>query len=144
MALRHGVLASKMKFKNLLLQNHLAQMIEIWYIALLDRLLPVPKKVPGFKVALLKNLLLQKHLAQMLEIWYVALPSGLLPSLFKLRLQGPKIFFRTTLLRCLKQKSQGPRWPCTRGSKVLTIEIHKIFKVFFFRTTMLRCLKFNM
>ena len=52
----------------------------------------------GFKMKyILQNLLLQNCLAQMLEIWYVALPGGPLPSLFKPR-------------------SQGPRWPCARGS----------------------------
>ena len=42
----------------------------------------------------------------MLEIWYVALPGGTLPSLFKPR-------------------SQGPRWPRARGSKVQTIEMRR-------------------
>ena len=64
-----------------------------------------------------KNLL-QNLLAQMLEIWYVELPDGPLPSLFK-------------------QKSLGPRRPCTRSSYVQTVEIHKPYSKVVFRATML-------
>ena len=86
--------------KNLLLQNHLAQMFEIWYVALPSAPLPslFQMKVLGSKMTsgqetqvraveihrkFLKNLLLQNHLAQMLEIRYEALPSSPLPILFK-------------------------------------------------------------
>ena len=45
MALGHGVLGSnnrntKKKVKKNLLQNHLAQMLEIWHVAMLGGLLP--------------------------------------------------------------------------------------------------------
>ena len=81
------------------LRNCLAQVLEIWFVALLGGPLPsLFKQVPGSKVApgqgswvrtmemhrnILKNLLRQNHLAQMFEIWYVALPSAPIPSLFK-------------------------------------------------------------
>ena len=93
-----GVLGSNHRniLKNLLLQNHLAQMLEIGYVALPRALLPScsnedhrvqdglwPGVLGSNHRNILKNLLLQNHLAQMLEIGYVALPSGLLPSLFK-------------------------------------------------------------
>ena len=58
MVLHQGVLASFIEIhrkilKNLLLQNHLAQMLEIWYIALPSGPLSifVQMKVPGSKMA---------------------------------------------------------------------------------------------
>ena len=58
MVLRLGVLGSIIEIhrkilKNLLLQNHLAQMLDIWYVALPSSLLPsfVQMKVPGSKMA---------------------------------------------------------------------------------------------
>ena len=53
--------------------------------------------VLGSKMKYTSKSFLQNCLAQVLEIWYAALPGGPLPSLFKPR-------------------SQGPRWPCARGS----------------------------
>ena len=59
MVLRQGVLGSiteihRKIFKNLLIQNHLAQMLEIWYVALPSGPLPifVQMMVPGYKMAL--------------------------------------------------------------------------------------------
>ena len=58
MVLRQGVLGSitgihRKILKNLLLQNHLAQMLEIWYVTLPRGPLPisVQMKVPGSKMA---------------------------------------------------------------------------------------------
>ena len=58
MVLRQGVLGSIIEIhrkilKNLPLQNHLAQMLEIWYVALPSGPLPisVQMKVPGSKMA---------------------------------------------------------------------------------------------
>ena len=102
MAPRQGVLGSTNKkhrniFKNLLCQNHMAQIFESWYVALPSG--PLPSlfncrsqgsrwplaRCPRSKenIETIKNLLFQNHLAYMFEIWYVALPSGRLPSLFK-------------------------------------------------------------
>ena len=86
--------------KNLILQNHLAQMLDILYAILPNSLSQIlfKSRPAGSKMALpqgvlgsaiekqkkiYKHLLHQNHLAQMLEIWYGALPSGLLPNLFK-------------------------------------------------------------
>ena len=105
MALLQGVKGSNWRnalkiFKNLLIQKHFAQMLEIYYIALPGSPSPISSKhrtqeprwvyargpcfepwkcIKIFK----KKLLLQNHLTQMLEIWYVAFPSGPLPSLIK-------------------------------------------------------------
>ena len=86
--------------KNLLLQNHLPQMLEIRYIALPSGLLPVlfksrseGPKWPYARSSWVwsveihrqyeKNLQFQYHLAQMLEIWYSGLHSWALLSLLK-------------------------------------------------------------
>ena len=82
-------------FKYLLLQNHLAQMLEIIYVALASGPLTslfrkwdpkwpcyigscVPKKRN-----ILKHLLLKNCLAQVLKIFYVALPYDPFPNLFE-------------------------------------------------------------
>ena len=61
----------------------------------------------------------------MLEICYVALHSGSLPSLFKCR-------------------SLGPRWPCTRGFQVQTIEIIEKIQNLLLQNHFALILKFNM
>ena len=86
--------------KNLLLQNHLPQMLEIRYVALPSG--PIPSlfksrsegsKWPYARGSWFwsieihqyyeKNLLFQNHLAQMLEIWYKGFHSRALLSLLK-------------------------------------------------------------
>ena len=68
MILRQGVLGSIIEIhrkvlKNLLLQNHLAQMLEIWYVALPSGPLPifVQMKVPGSKMAPRQGVLGSNH-----------------------------------------------------------------------------------
>ena len=68
MVLRQGVLVSIIEIhrkilKNLLLQNHLAQMLEIWYVALPSGPLPifVQMKVPGSKMASRQGVLSSNH-----------------------------------------------------------------------------------
>ena len=65
MVLRQGVLGSIIEIhrKNLLLQNHLAQMLEIWYVALPSGPLPisVQMKVPGSKMAPRQGVLGSNH-----------------------------------------------------------------------------------
>ena len=66
MVLRQGVLGSIIEIhrkilKNLLLQNHLAQMLEIWYVALPSGPLPISLKVPGSKMAPRQGVLGSNH-----------------------------------------------------------------------------------
>ena len=82
MTLPKGVLGLKHRntqrkaFKNLLLQNLLAEILEIWYVALSSGALPnmfkMGQGILGLLVKYIKNLLQ----AQLLEIWYIALPCG--------------------------------------------------------------------
>ena len=93
--------------KNLLLQNHLPQMLEIRYIALPSGPLPILFKSrsegqtwPYTRSSWVwsveihrqyeKNLQFQYHLAKMLEIWYSGLHSWALLSLLKWWPQVPK------------------------------------------------------
>ena len=68
MVLRQGVLGSIIEIhrkilKNFLLQNHLAQMLEIWYVALPSGplLISVQMKVPGSKMAPRQGVLGSNH-----------------------------------------------------------------------------------
>ena len=68
MVLRQGVLGSiteihRKILKTLLLQNHLAQMLEIWYVVLPSGPLPifVQMKVPGSKMAVRQGVLGSNH-----------------------------------------------------------------------------------
>ena len=154
-------------FKNFLLQKHLAQMLEIWHVALpcspllsLLKWWPHGPKWPSGRDSLVwtieihrkifKNLLLRNHLAQMLELIYDALPGGLLQSLCKCWPWNPNspgagspwvllsadawnlVWCLVVFLpRLFKWWRQGQKWPAP-GVLGLNHRIHrKIFKNLF-------------
>ena len=101
--------------QNILLQNLLAEILEIWYVTLSSSPLPnLFKIVPGLQVKYIYKNLIQ---AQLLEIWYVALSCGLnqacsnsgpgskmgvLGLNYRNTQENIEIFVRTTCLKCIK------------------------------------------